>query len=440
MTQIYEKYKDELKLLLSVDDRTLAILDDEYDRAKPLKRRSRLDFWTYLCLALITKIVFTVKGIHRRFTADGEDFVYVSCPDPVFRTKNIDLIARGLKYTVLYLPNFHVGVTLKYARYFRGKINAAFLSFSIADVLKAHYKLSKALFLKEVKENLGEEEYSKLRHQLFTYLVYDQVVRRSFGNVSGFRGKWIFEHQKFYFIPAVHYVMENGRETTMLQHGSFFSPSINYMPLYCDKTLCCSERERQLYLENGVSDDRIVVFGAPLQALGTKEKTEKIDHDYHILILLTKAKTDYLKIQQQTLDFIKMKHKDTRVLLRPRPRSRNTDLVQLSESLQGLDISSEGTPLADDLSRAAKIISFSEDAVFHLLDLDKPFLIIVPDAEKFPTLKGKCADARNYSEYIEELMAGRYQGPFSEEEKKYYLGETDIKLLNRRFCQYIKER
>ena len=434
---LYDHYKSSIMEMLSIDEETLNVMKDEYEeRNLGSKRKAQLLFLLYLALSIISSVLYRLAGMKRNLDLNGLDFVFISCPDTIFRTRSIDIIAHGLKYQVVYLPSFHVRSAIQYHRYFKGKVDAVFLLFSLGDVIRAHRIMAKSLWMRKMKSSAPAEAYYSLWCQLFTYLVYNQMVERRFGCVKKSKTKWLFEHQKFFFVPIVHLIKKKGIETVMLQHGCFFKPSYNYFPLYCDRVLCCSEREKAVYMKSGVSEGRITVFGAPLQSIEMRSLENQIPPCYDLLILPTLITDANVGIHIETIKYIRVRYRERKVLIRIRPRSKKSDLHYLSDNISAYDISPDGTTLQDDVLKAAKVISFSEDCTFSLLENRKPFIIISVDEDR-GALGNKMVVRDSVVEEIDKLMMKDDYCPFSESDKLFLIGETNSLVLHEKFLCYM---
>ena len=121
-----------------------------------------------------------------------------------------------------------------------------------------------------------------------------------------------------------------------------------------------------------------------------------------------------------------------------RPRSRKGDEALLSDVLQGMTLSEEGTPISEDILRCDKAVSFSVDANIELSKFHKPFIFIWDQESTELIDQLKCATADNYKEEITKLMTREFYSTFSDDQYKEILGETDVNILRDRFVSYIK--
>ena len=432
--------KSIIKEALNVDDFAIELIDGEINRLNGLTLNARHPFLFYSLLSLLTNIIFPIKGLKRSVRSCNDDFIFVSCPDSYFRTKTIDMIAGNLKYTIIYIPTFHIYSALRYYKFFkRTVINVYFPTIKFWYVLKAHRKIKK--LFKSMEGIDSSMESLKTRSVLSSYLIYDYVAKDYISKVQSFSGKWVLEHQKFFFLPSVARLHAIGGKTVMLQHGVFFKPYYDFIPLVCDEVLCCSERERHIYIENGVKPESVITFGAPLQSLAPSPNnigtTRHNETPYRLLIAMPLIDEKTQGLMQAMLEFIKCNYEG--VLVRLRPRSREKDIEMLKKYLDGFVISEVGSTLFEDIEKCDKVISCSADANYDIMKSHKQFLYVRFDKEQPFVRQLNCVTEDNYKEEIRKLMESDYYSTFVEEQYKEIFGETDIDILRERFVKYIKE-
>lgn len=434
---LFNKYRKEIKETFHVDDDAVDMLCFEAGRLQGLTILLRHPLLFHGLLAILTNLLYTMKGLKRNIKDNkDDDFIFVSCPDTIFRTKTINIIAENLNYSIIYLPNFHILTALRYHQFFRKQgIKAYFPTVKFRYVLRARKILHR--FLNRIGGVDGNLDSQKMVAVLSSFAIYDQVVNNYLYQTKTFKGKWILEHDKFFFMASVINLHLKGKECTMLQHGIFFKPSFNYIPLYCDKVLCCSEREKQIYIENRVSEDRVVVFGAPLQTLQLDESSKTTGKHYEILVMLTIIKDDNIDIIRKVLNYIKLNYNS--VLVRLRPRSRKKDEFLLADVLKGMTINKKESSIMEDLSNCNKVISFSEDANIEIAKMNKPFIYVWNGKGEKSAGMEKCATKDNFQDEINKLLAQKFYSTFSKEQYHEILGETNVDVLQNRFVEYIKQ-
>ena len=435
MSTLFDHNREVIKKIYSIDDEAVDMLAFEASRLKGLSKIGQYPLFFHGLLALLTNLIYPLRGLRREIKSKNDDFIFVSCPDSVFRTKSITLIAEGLKYSIIYLPNFHVTSSFKYHDYFRDNgVKAFFPTIKLGYVLSA-WRMRRQLIKVLTSADEENAECRKMLSVLTSYAIYDKVVKKYMRELDTFSGKWLLEHDKFYFMASVINLHQIGKTCTMLQHGIFFRPSFNFIPLFCDKVLCCSTREKRIYIENGVSEKRIEVYGAPLQTLNQAEESHTTSKHYDLLVMMTDVKEINIGIMRKVLSYIKENYKS--VLVRMRPRSRKADEAYLAKELEGMLLSSPGTPIEDDISCCDKVVSFSEDANVEIAKMNKPFIVVWTEGVRDPKSMGRCATEDNYEDEIKKLMTQDFYSTFSKDQYKDILGETDIKALREKFEKYI---
>ena len=158
MSTLFDYNREVIKKIYSIDDEAVDMLAFEASRLKDLSRIGKHPFFFHGLLALLTNLLYPFRGLHREIKSTNDDFIFVSCPDSVFRTKSIKLIAEGLKYSIIYLPNFHVISSFKYHDYFRDNgVKAFFPTIKLGYVLSA-WRMSRQLI--KVLTSADEEDDS----------------------------------------------------------------------------------------------------------------------------------------------------------------------------------------------------------------------------------------------------------------------------------------
>lgn len=430
-----EQYGKTIKKALGIDDFVVDMILGESARLETLSLQARYPFFFLGLLAILSNSLFPLYGMKRKIRDSVEDFIFVSCPDTVFRTKTLDLIARGLSFYIIYLPNYHILTAIKYHKYFKGKrIPAFFPTIHLRHVLSAKRKIK--LLIKETEGFGNDFEGQKLTCVLSSFLIYDAVVKEYMDCVKSFKGKWILEHQKFYFLASVANLHLRGIPSTMLQHGIFFQPVYDFVPLLCDKVLCCSEREKKLYVENGIESERVKVFGAPLQTLQQTNATKNKNGHYDLLVLMTVVE-DNVDLVRQVLEHIKTHYKN--VLVRMRPRSRKNDEKLLAETLDGMTLSNVGSRIDDDILSCDKVVSLSLDANVEVVKCNKPFVYIWDGSPDDNISQLNCATKDNFKEEIRKLMEADFYSSFPRSKYIDILGENDVDILHEQFVSFIKD-
>ena len=115
-----EKYREQIKEVTKGDDFVVDMILFETGRTEGIATLGKYPFLFHGLLAIITNCLYPLMGLKRRIkTNKDDDFIFFSCPDPIFRTKTIGLITGDLKYYIIYLPNFRVPAALNYHKFFK---------------------------------------------------------------------------------------------------------------------------------------------------------------------------------------------------------------------------------------------------------------------------------------------------------------------------------
>lgn len=367
-----------------------------------------------------------------------EDFIFVSCIDPVHRVKALPLIAQGFKYSIFFLPTVtRFGALKSYIAYYQKSKEPVFFDlFSKEDIKEYAVFLNKKKKLINAVRCSNEYDTQHMRYQICRFALYMIHAKRVFSTADK-SVMWIFEHDKFFFIPVINEFRKKGIPTVQLQHGTFFDPrTAPYIPMYSDKVLCCSEREKDIYVECGENKGNIYVVGAPLQGLSIS-KINTLEEKYDVLVLLTATSLDEWKdMQIKCLKYINEHLNNLKVLLRFRPRSIKSDKQVLNPYVGLCDIS-EGSSLVEDVSISRRVINFSMDAAFEIIRAGKVFVTFVRKEELYRHyLDGICYSIDQLDEGIKALFDSnnKQQSAYSEK-----FGETDISRVRENFKRAIND-
>lgn len=451
MENIYKKNKTKILKILDTDETVLNNLEVEFNSKKenPIKFNLQLYPLIILGLVLISNVLKYLFNINTKFNSNKNmDFILFSCTDKIFRTRNLNMLAGDLNYSIYYIPNFHVRSLIKYNKYFKdkNKNDVCYGIFSFKDYLQflirylKNYSFFKNLMRKKLNEN-GKF----IQKQFINYLLYDTFIKNHFKNFNNNSIKLLFEHQKFYFLPVVNYFKIRNFRTIHFQHGAMFHISSDYIPLFADETTCCSKREQNLYLKSGVLKHNIHILGAPLQTINKNQtffSNRNKSSQFEVIILLSMITKSNIFHYIQMLKALNKSYSNTKILLRFRPRSKEKDVSQLKSYLKNFKISF-GKTLAEDLSRSNKVITFSEDTIFEILKSGNQFIFINSSNTLDPAVAYKAVSINNnFTEVLNsfinnDLLVEKYI--FSKKEQTDLIGEIDNSILKSYFKRIISK-
>ena len=437
---VIDAYKQQIIDFFGFDERTDKALSVEADRNSCLTMLMKHPYLFHLALSIISNLIYPLLGLRRKVRINKEEFIFVSCADPVFRTKNIGLITGDLSYCLIYQPNFHLKQTINYHKFFLSQsIKAFFPTVRLQDVIKAWRQLKR--FEKAVNLDKRIDGYAVMKSVLSIFLIYSNVTKGYLKDCTEFKGKWILEHQIYFFVPVIYNLRSEGKVTTMLQHGLFFKPTTDFFPLNCDKVLCCSAREKCIYMSEGVEENRVRVLGIPIQTITRPDMISSVENaetDYNLLLLLSIVTKENAPLIKEILTYIKGKY--DKVLIRFRPRSRENDIHFLVEAVSDFTISDQSKTIVEDLRRSKKVITFSADAIVEVVKAGRPFLYIWLKEYLDFIEEIQCATIDNYKERVDQLMSSETITSKMQLMAEEMVGEQNVNEIKRRFVEYIRER
>lgn len=427
------------RYLFELDEKTLGALYADFVKTERTSFNWKLGMtvkpWFVRLLSWLERLIIRQEVDMISYT--DEDFIFVSCIDPVHRIKTLPIIAQDFKYSIFFLPTVtRFGALKKYISYYHERNGRV-----LFDVFSKEDVKEYSVFLKTNKRLINSVKCSnkydtqQMKYQICRFALYGINAKRVFRNAEK-RIMWIFEHDKFFFIPVINVFRKKRILTIQLQHGTFFDPrTAPYIPMYSDKVLCCSEREKDIYVECGEKEDDIYVVGAPLQGV-SKGVLKAVEEKYDIVVLLTATSLEELKnMQIECLNYINEYLNSMKILLRFRPRSIEPDKEVLNPFIGICDVS-EGTSLAEDISNSRRVINFSMDAAFEAIRAEKAFITFVREEE----LYGHYLDGVCYSiDQLEDGIKALLESTGSKQSRLYLekFGETNVDKIRGNFNRAI---
>lgn len=421
-----------IKVLRSDSIKTIKAVDYKYNRLTVLAGKP----WFIRLISVIERLLS--PKLSKNYRLDDEDFIMIASYDGFNRVKTLPLIAGKFKYKVFFLPTL---TRPKYVRDFYNYYKHAEMDVYFGT-FPNHVIKDYGIFLKRNKKLFSDikcddkESEKILCYMMKRFAIYSIYAKDIFKHASNEK-LWIFEQDKFYFIPIINEFRKKGVMTVEMQHGTFFNPVTDFrLPLYVDKMICCSEREKSLYRDGGVDIKDIYVTGAPLQTLHEKKDAEGLIK-YDLLVLLTDATQTHIGRQIVTLTYINEHFKDKRILIRFRPKSALRDKKNLAEYVKGHSIST-GTSLMEDLCSSERVVTLSEDSIFSIIQAKKPFVAFVNESDLYGGyLDGLCHTTDDIESCLTELFRKDYTTDI--DKYIYAFGETDVNVVKNRFEKVLYE-
>ena len=447
---IFDINKKKIKQILDLDDDTFNVLKSDYGHCLEYNTTGKsiplflipLFYFFFIFINYLKKIRYSFK---EKYNTKKDAFVFIMGYSKVLYSSNLNKIAGDLSYSIIYLPDFHIKSFENHLNYNKtfSENNVFYANFKISDYLKFFYfYFSKIItIIKLETSSFNKYEVGFFWKTLFRYKIYSIFSKRYFQKID-VNTKWIFEHERIIFTPIINYFKSKQINNTQLQHGVFYKPDNYFFPVYCDKVICCSEREKEHYIQYGMNGDNVLVLGAPLQTLNffTKTLINEKNPSYDLLILLTDTTdVEYRNIQIKLLTHIFSYYNDIlKVKLRFRPSSKQQDMIYLSKYISNFEISN-GTSLIDDLNESKKIITFSVDSLFEILYFKKEVVIIYDNNFVDEKMISKCVSFADCIKRVDNFIKHNESIKFSDDEIVRLLGECDLQTLTNKFKLIIEK-
>lgn len=427
------------KKLYGLDEKTIEALradlltrvDFKYNRLTALAGKP----WFIRLMSIAERML--THGMSQMFEMKDQDFVLLACADSVNRVKTLPLIVKSFNYSVLFLPTLTRPLSVRnFYKYYKEKhtMDVFFGTFSreVVAEYRRFIRKNKSVF-NEVK--CEDEDSAKILLYVMKRFALYSIYAKHILEKSKKGVLWLFEHDKFYFIPVINEFRKLHVMTSQMLHGTFFNPlTARYIPIYTDRMICSSEREKRIFEEFKEDGNHIYVTGAPLQTLREKKSVE-VPLKYDMLILMTATLSHLIEKQKKALTYINEHFSDQKILARFRPASAETDKANLAEYTKGYAIS-EGTSLMEDLCSAKKVVTFSEDTIFEILRAEKPFVAIVNKDDMYGNyLDGICCTTENMGSCLKELFMTEELHDMSKYLRAF--GETDPEKIKGKFEKVI---
>lgn len=439
-----------IKQMLEIDSKTFLAIKNFFEYGINSNYQA-INSYPIILMPLILIIGMIRSMIHYAFYVQkmtfkdyNYKFIFVSTFDHTIRTKKVIEIGENLKHLVIYLPGMSIKNVQKHTSFYKMNktANVYFPPFSLLIIVKFILFLiknsKKLLRLSYTTSEIGDKEQKFLYKIVFQYFIYDCFTKNNLNNFLKNRDiKWLFDYDRTFLLPVINNVKNKGAINIHLQHGVLQNPNQFYIPNYCDYVMCCSEREKKHYIENGADEHKVFVIGAPFQSLSNDKVIIKETIKYDILVLLDSTRNEaYFKYQGDVIQMLNHTFSRFKILYRFRPASRNLDQEKFKHYISVQDISI-GNSLLDDVINSRTVISFSFDAIFDVIRQEKPFLIVSSKNILDESLKTICiTEIDLLKERVIDLLENK-NNYFDKKTCNYNFGELDYDLVKKRFVDIL---
>lgn len=341
-----------------------------------------------ISLAVVNSIV-SYRRIKRliRFNDNSDTkFIFVPFADVIVKYRQIfDIVPDGL--SLRYPPLFKLTPLYKHIEYYNeigkpiqiGCFSWGDLCYAIRAILKNYARINKLSKQLDIYFGLSSK---KIVDSIFSVIVYKHYYEREIKKMSEpSKYLWLLDYDSDPKYIAINQVVHQYRpldKTIHLQHGMFWNveDAFSYLDNVADYHFCCCERERRIAIAHNKNNAEIEIYGCPLQSL-TPESSDRKDLEYDVLVLLSQFQDRSLALAQVEL-LSCLKNCGYKILLRYRPATARYDKQYTARYGFDFEVSS-GTSLVEDVQRCNMVISFSGDALYEVMRINKRILLVVPN-------------------------------------------------------------
>jgi len=243
---------------------------------------------------------------------------------------------------------------------------------SAAVLLKTlKYIISKGVYIQNMIDNLrGDKRYLNFHRKIYLALVRQEwatnvvkKIKKIVPNAIVILENDIGGNK----LALVEELNKNNIKNIHVQHGTYFSDDIEFTPALAKFMFCCSEREREIQIQNGYSPENLFVYGQPLQTLKDSTSYSKnISPEFDIVILGSRGPKWRQEGLIELLSIFKSHYKDIKIQLRHDPIIDETHKKYWENAIPNVAVSKNST-LFEDIQSGKIIITFSEDALISCL-------------------------------------------------------------------------
>ena len=164
-----------------------------------------------------------------------------------------------------------------------------------------------------------------------------------------------------------------------IQHGTYFSDDLEFIPPISRYFFCCSERERNIQIQAGFNPKNLFVYGAPIQTLNDSEQyLNSVYPQFDIVVLASRGISQI--IIAGMLNDIRKIFENLTLKLRHDPAIKKEEQLYLENMISNTVIS-KNKKLIEDIMSGRILLTFSEDAMISCLRQKKK-TIFCPNFER----------------------------------------------------------
>jgi hypothetical protein len=370
--------------------------------------------------------------------------VFYSACDFHNRYLYLDRLLPLNSFSVVYLPPITLQTWIVHWK--ARKCNVYFNFFTFGDLANfLFFCFSNFRLLLRLKNSLCTYNRLESRHifkMIFQYTLYNIHVNNNkcIRNYQiGSSTKYIFDYERGNLFPLLVKLNKLGGKTFHFQHGLMQKPNNFYLPSLAKNVICCSLRERHIYIDSGFDRNNIFVLGSPIQTFHFDDDNLLLQplKKYDLLVIMGSTEVSiYESFQRDCLKMIGDNLKDLNILCRLRPASRSLDRLAMISELQAFTVS-ENSSLDYDILSAKVVASFSFDAAFVSFRIGKPTCLVAPSIEIDGRLKEVCIDNPLELIYTIQKILSKGDNLQINNNIKLLLGEYDFEVYKSRFASLL---
>lgn len=360
---------------------------------------------------------------------------------------------------LLYLPSANFSYLKKLGRrsdrFFERNefvINPVTPSFGVLKKL-LRYAFSKRVSIEKFfEETAGENKYRSFHKKLYLTLVRQYQAKIITSEIiEKFKDSILIlqNDQGGNFLTLTEELNKRGICNVHIQHGTFFSDNMEFIPPLSEYFFCCSEREKKIQIKNGLDPKRVFVYGAPLQTIdGSIIQSGKKRPEFDIIVLASRSYKSLTDERLKMLIAIQRKFKNKSLRLRHDPNACESEKKRWEKAIPGYVISKKKR-LSEDINSAAIVATFSADALISCLRQHKKTVFCYKSTSKngniYDFLKDKpfirLADTSDSLieaiHYFSEISDEAFRGMVDDKFVDYNFGVSDKDAINNKIFRQL---
>ena len=281
-----------------------------------------------------------------------------------------------------YLPTSNISLVSSIAK----KSNVFFINPevpTIGTIIKmVKYTLTKGILIQKWIEQIKADIFGLEFHKkIYLFLIYQYWAKLVVDDIEEFFKNCVVVLDNDISgtqLALTEELNKRNIKTVQVQHGTYFSDNIEYIPPLCKYMLCCSKREMKIQIQSGFCKNNLFTYGIPFRTLNNIENRKVITpSEVDCLILGSGGPLWYQERLIEIVNSVKSSYfEKLKVKIRPHPDIKESQKKNWEGLIKNKIISSNKS-LIEDIDSAKIIISFSMDALTPCLKRKKKTIFCV---------------------------------------------------------------